>query len=135
MTTDNAPPAEAPMERQHKNIFSLKAIKKALLNFLRNAWTSLSSEHSILSIFFQENVEFPRSDRVLVFLAYILSQLWVTGLFRNSGVIQPVWVCTSTSSGELQWGAMNATDCCDYNCALQCKSAQTFVIVRNELQR
>jgi hypothetical protein len=66
--------------------------------------------------FSQENVGFPRSDRVLVFLAYILSQIWVAGLFRNSEVIQPVWVCTSTSSGELQWGAMNATGCCDDNC-------------------
>ncbi len=82
------------------------AIRKTSRLVLRNARDSLTNGHRILSMFWHDKASYPRSDRVFVFLAYLLSQLWIIGLFQNSGVIQPMWVCTPTLSDELLWAAL-----------------------------
>jgi hypothetical protein len=88
-------------------------IQKAPRLFLQKSCEALRDGHTILSLFFHERWDFPRSDRVLIFLAYLMSQFFVIGLFRNSGVIQDQWVCTPAVSDALLWRAMdylNGTD-------------------------
>jgi hypothetical protein len=85
-------------------------IQKAPRLFLQKSWEALRDGHTILSLFCNEKSNFPRSDRVLVFLAYLMSQFFVIGLFRNSAVIQDLWVCPPALSDALLWDALNGTD-------------------------
>jgi hypothetical protein len=85
-------------------------IQKAPRLFLQKSWEALTDDHTILSLFFSGRSNFPRSDRVLVFLAYLMSQFFVIGLFRNSAVIQDQWVCTLALSDALLRDALNGTD-------------------------
>jgi hypothetical protein len=79
--------------------------------------SAIPKKHRLLSIVYKEQVHFPRADRVIVLLAYILSQMWVTGLFRNSGVLNEQWGCDPTELGEEQWGiGSNSTTWCSDNC-------------------
>jgi hypothetical protein len=129
-TAENAPPSKGtpplgkdpPLQKQksvREAVASIKQlswkdkkkkIQKGPRLFLQNSWEVLADGHAILSLFFKEKLNFPRSDRVLVFLAYLMSQLFVIGLIRNSAVIQDRWVCTPALSDALLWDALNGTD-------------------------
>ncbi len=88
-------------------------IQKAPRLFLQKSWEVLKDGHAILSLFCNDKSNFPRSDRVLVFLAYLMSQFFVIGLFRNSAVIQDQWVCPPAMSDASLWRVMeslNETD-------------------------
>ena len=89
--------------------FSREA-KEAAQAAVKNAWVALKEEHEIMNIVYKNQAQFPRSERVLMVSAALLGQLWVTGLFQSSGLLQAQWACAATSSGKLQWGALNSTD-------------------------
>jgi hypothetical protein len=75
-------------KQRAKSIAIIKERTKALGVYgVLQAAHSLSMEHKLLSVYFKTKQEFPRSDRVLCVMAYILGELWVVGLFRNSGVV------------------------------------------------
>jgi hypothetical protein len=94
---------------------TVQSAKVAARVAVTNVLALLSERHQILNIINKHQGNFPRSDRVLMMLASLLSQLWVTGLFQNNGLIQAQWTCTPTSSGDLRWGgASNSTDWCSH---------------------
>ncbi len=104
--------------------FSREA-KEAVQAAVKNAWVALKEEHEIMNIIFKNQAQFPRSERVLIVSAALLGQLWVTGLFQSSGLLQAQWACAATSSGELQLGALNDTDWCNSNCIVAGNSTST----------
>jgi hypothetical protein len=76
------------------------------------AQQELLENHRILSIYFKTVASFPRSDRTLCLLAYVLTQMFVVGLFRQSAVIQPTWECAPTPFGIESACDTSKTDDC-----------------------
>jgi hypothetical protein len=110
------PPSLAPKKPAKRKPETSLEMAKELLHPLK-LLSALLEKHRLLSIGFKEQVHFPRSDRVIVVLTYILSQMWVTGLFRYSGVLNEQWGCDPTELGEEQWGiGSNSTTWCSGNC-------------------
>jgi hypothetical protein len=102
---------------------------------VKSVWAHLSEEHEILNIIFKHQANFPRSDRVLMVLASLLSQLWVTGLFTGNGLIQAQLACALTSSGVLRWGgASNSTDWCDSHCISVGQNSTSFMDNKQECE-
>ncbi len=92
---------------------TLESVKVGARMAVKNVLALLSEKHKILNIINKHQSNFPRSDRVLMVLSSLLSQLWVTGLFQTNGLIPAQWTCAPTPSGDLRWGgASNNTDWC-----------------------
>jgi hypothetical protein len=96
-----------------------KTVKfKLAMGFAANAGLSaIAAQHKLLSIYFTTKVHFPRADRVLCLLAFVLSELFVVGLFRSSPVIQPSWGCATNVRGDELTASMDLeADFCALNC-------------------
>jgi hypothetical protein len=95
----------------------LKDVKEALQLSIKSVWVALTEEHQLINIVYKHRANFPRGDRVLMVFAANLSQLYVTGLFQDSSVLQAQWACAPTSSGDLHWGGVsNSTGWCHSHC-------------------
>jgi hypothetical protein len=82
--TESGPPFKS-LSFKEKVVF----VAKLVWNGIVNGWGEVLEGHRLFSLYFRSDINFPRADRVLCLMAYLMAQLFGVGLFQNSAVIQP----------------------------------------------